>query len=161
MKSLSTFRFYKNQLGRGLKNLFRERDTDLFSRIVKENRRRTHSNITVVINEIGTIRFAEKRFNKKLENWDKHTRRFTRMKVAIRQVNIKIRVHWCKERKDWTVQQEWWKWIFCNESQIVKIQPIHQHQNSCVLLHRENVVFEQRMHLFLMCDAFVFNVRCN
>ena len=37
----------------------------------------------------------------------------------MREVNKKNRVNWCKERKNWTVEDQWKKWIFSDESQVV------------------------------------------
>jgi hypothetical protein len=31
----------------------------------------------------------------------------------------KARCKWCKERRKWTVDREWNKWVFSDESQIV------------------------------------------
>jgi hypothetical protein len=42
-----------------------------------------------------------------------------RKKVAIREANKKARCKWCKKRRNWTVDREWNKWVFSDESQIV------------------------------------------
>ena len=39
--------------------------------------------------------------------------------VTVRDVNKNKCVAWARERKNWTVEQEWKKWIFSDESQIV------------------------------------------
>ena len=45
--------------------------------------------------------------------------RVAKIKVVVREVNKKKRVAWAKERKDWSVDAQWKKWIFSDESQIV------------------------------------------
>ena len=45
--------------------------------------------------------------------------RVAKKKFAVHEVNENESVKLCKERKDWTEQQEWCKWMFSNESQIV------------------------------------------
>ena len=108
----------KNLPGRGRKSLFMERDTNQLSRIVKENRRRTYKDITGIINENRDHQFCTKTVERKIRKLG-YVRRVAKKKVAVREVNKKERVKWCKERKNWTVQQEWSKWIFSDESQIV------------------------------------------
>ena len=48
-----------------------------------------------------------------------YKRRVVKKKLVVKKGATKNRVKWCKERKDWTVDEHWHKWIFSDESQVV------------------------------------------
>ena len=48
-----------------------------------------------------------------------YKRRVAKKSVTVRYVNKDKREAWARERKNWTVEREWKKWIFSDESQIV------------------------------------------
>lgn len=108
----------ENRSGRGRKRLFTQRDENKLSRIVKENRRRSLQDITTIINEDKDHRFCTKTIQRKLSGLG-YKRRVIKKKVVVRDTNKKKRVSWCKERRQWTVEDEWKKWIFSDESQVV------------------------------------------
>lgn len=66
----------------------------------------------------GIINFVQKLLKEKSENQDTFGGLQRRKWRSVKLIK-KNRVKWCKERKDWTIQQEWGKWIFSDESQIV------------------------------------------
>ena len=48
-----------------------------------------------------------------------YKRRVAKKQMVVRAINRKKRINWCKERKNWTVERQWSKWIFSDECQIV------------------------------------------
>lgn len=48
-----------------------------------------------------------------------YKRRVPKKKVAIREVNKKAWCKLCKERRNWTADHDWSKWVFSDEIQIV------------------------------------------
>ena len=86
--------------------------------LVKLNRRRSLQDLTKSINEGKPHSFCSKAGQRKLSNLG-YKCRAVRKKVVVREMEKRKRVLWCHERKDWTVDEHWHKWIFSDESQIV------------------------------------------
>ena len=118
IKKFQQFGSVENRSGRGRKRLFTDRDTNQLSRVVKQNRRRPLQDITTIINEGKDHSFCTKTVQRKLKDLG-YKRRVAKKQVVVREVNKKKRVAWAKERKDWSVDAQWKKWIFSDESQIV------------------------------------------
>lgn len=108
----------ENMSGRGRKCLFTKRDENKLSRTVKQNRRKSLQDITSLVNEGNDHSFCTKTIQRKLSSMG-FKRRAVKKKMIVRDINKKKRVSWCQERKDWSVEEEWCKWIFSDESQIV------------------------------------------
>ena len=98
--------------------MFTKRDENKLSRTVKQNRRKSLQDITTMVNEGSNHSFCTKTIHRKLKGMG-FKRRAVKKKMVVRNINKKKRVQWCKERKDWTVEEDWSKWIFSDESQIV------------------------------------------
>jgi transposase len=118
IKKFETYGHVENRSGRGRKQLFTDRAKNQLSRIVKDNRRRILNDITSIFNEGRDHKFCSRTVREKIKDLG-YNRRVAKKKVPIRDVNKKGRVRWCKERKNWTVDEHWRKWIFSDESQIV------------------------------------------
>ena len=118
IKKFHEFGSVENRSGRGRKRLFSDRDTTQLSRVVKQNRRRPLQDITTIINEGKDHTFCTKTVQRKLNELG-YRRRVAKKQVVLREVNKKKRVAWAKERKNWSVDAQWRKWIFSDESQIV------------------------------------------
>ena len=108
----------ENRSGRGRKKLFTVRDSTELSRVVKQNRRRSLADITTKFNENKEHTFCKKTVERKIHDLG-YKRRVAKKSVTVRDVNKNKRVAWARERKNWTVEREWKKWIFSDESQIV------------------------------------------
>lgn len=118
IKKFQVFGSVENQSGRGRKKLFTARDTTQLSRVVKENRRRSLQDITAIINEGNEHSFSTKTVQRKLSDLG-YKRRAAKKQVVIREVNKRKRVAWARDRKNWTVDTHWNRWIFSDECQIV------------------------------------------
>ena len=86
------------------------------SRVLKQGRHQTLSDITNFVNEGKDRTFCQKTIERKICSLGYKWRAAAR-KIVVREVNKKKRVKWCKERR--TVEGQRKKWIFSNESQIV------------------------------------------
>ena len=108
----------ENKPRSGRRKLFSVRDKNAVVRLVKQNRKRTLDDITNNFNEGKDRTFSRKTVMRKLHE-EGFQRRAVRKLMVVRDVNRKKRVRWCKERKNWTVDNEWKKIIFSDESQII------------------------------------------
>ena len=118
LKKYKQYGHAENRTGRGRKCLFTQRDENKLSRTVKQNKRRSLQDINSIINEGRDHTFSTKTIQRKVSGLG-YKRRLVKKKVVVKGVNKKKRVSWCKERRYWTVEEEWKKWIFSDESQIV------------------------------------------
>lgn len=108
----------ENRPGRGRKCLFTKRNENKLSRTVKQNRRKSLQEITTMVNEVSDHSFCTKTVQRKLSDMG-FKRRVVKKKVLVRAINKKKRILWCRERRHWTVEEQWCKWIFSDESQVV------------------------------------------
>lgn len=102
----------------GRQLLFTIRDKTKLSRLAKANRRDTLTDLTNKLNEGRGRQFSEKTVFRKLRE-EGYKRKRARKTMVVRCVNRKKRVKWCQERKNWKSDNEWKKYIFSDESQIV------------------------------------------
>ena len=94
------------------------RDDNMLSLLVKRNRRQTLKDLTVKLNESIPVIVSEttvKREFRRLE-YEIHTIRKT---TTISEKNRTARVVWCRERKNWTVDEKWKCIIFSDETKVV------------------------------------------
>ena len=68
------------------------------------------------MNEGKDHTFCQKTIERKIRSLG-YKRRAAKKKVVVREVNKKNRVKWFKERRNWTCEGQWKKWIFSDESQ--------------------------------------------
>lgn len=96
--SMDELKIVREEAGRN----FTDRDMNQLSCVVKENRRRTFRDITGIFNESRERPFSAKTVEKKIHELG-YKRRVAKKTVAVREVNKKKHVKWCKERKklDW------------------------------------------------------------
>ena len=91
--------------GRGRRRLFTFRNESKLSRVLKQGRHQTLSDVTNFLNEGKDRSFYQKTIERKIRSlgckW-----RTAKKKVVVRKVNEKKRVKWCKERRKWTVEEQ-------------------------------------------------------
>ena len=92
-------------------------DKTALIRLTKANRRLNLQEITAKLNEAKTTTFSTKTVQRALHS-EGYRRRVIK-KVLVRQVNQRKRVKWCKDRKNFTVNNYWKQVIFSDESQVV------------------------------------------
>lgn len=107
----------ENRHRSGRKPKFTVRDEVQLSRVMKNNRRGTLNDITNEINEGKDSTFCSKTVRRKLFQMG-YNRRVQKKKMVVRECNRKKRVSWCRERKNWTVDDHWKNWIFSDECQV-------------------------------------------
>lgn len=106
----------KNRSGRPLKcSVQGERQ---LIRLVKNNRRRTLTELTNVSNENGASRLSESTVKRILRKGG-YRRRLVKKKLRIREVNKKKRVNWCKQYRHKTVDDFWNNIIFSDECKVM------------------------------------------
>ena len=108
----------KNKKRSGRKKTFTARDKTALIRLTKANRRLNLQEITAKLNEAKTTTFSTKTVQRALHS-EGYRRRVIKKKVLVRQVNQRKRVKWCKDRKNFTVNDYWKQVIFSDESQVV------------------------------------------
>lgn len=108
----------ENRHRSGRKPKFSVRDEVQLSRIMKSNRRGTLDDITSEINNAKDSTFCSKTVRRKLFKMG-YNRWVQKKKMIVRVCNRKKRVLWCRERKNWTVDDHWKNWIFSDECQVV------------------------------------------
>lgn len=108
----------ENKPRSGRRKLFTDRDVNALDRIVKSNRKAGLRDITGIFNDTKEHSFSQSTIKRKL-SFLGYKRRAAKKHVAIRDENRKKRVTWCRERRNWTVDEQWKKYIFSDESQIV------------------------------------------
>lgn len=107
----------ENRHRSGRKPKFTVRDEVQLSRIVKTNSRGTLDDITSEINNAKDSTFCSKTVRRKLFKMG-YNRPVQKKKMVVRVCNRKKRVSWCRERKNWTVDDHWKDWIFSDECQV-------------------------------------------
>ena len=98
--------------------MFTARDEVELNRLVKKNRRALLQEITTKCNDNKEHSFSSRTTRRKLAS-EGYKRRPAIKCVIILEVNRKKRVAWCRERRNWTVDSHWRKYIYSDESQIV------------------------------------------
>jgi len=95
-----------------------DRDYRQLERLVKVNRRDSLSDITSSFNENRNKKVPRRIVQYLLWKRGFH-RRVARKRVIVKCVNRKKRLAWCLNKRRWTVNGQWDKVIFSDESQIV------------------------------------------
>ena len=95
-----------------------ERDYHVLSRLVHKNRRQSLSDLTVALNETIPVPISETTVKRKLKRLA-FKRCTVRKTITISAHNRTKRVSWCRERKHWTVEQNWSNIIFSDETKVV------------------------------------------
>jgi transposase len=105
---------------KGRKKLFTERDGNAVLRLVKKDVRSHLRDITNTFNEEKDQTFSCRTIHRHLRR-NGYSRRVVkkRTEMVVRMEIKKKRVLWCRERRHWTVNQYWNKFIYSDESQIV------------------------------------------
>ena len=131
----------KNQLRKGRWKLLTARDEVGLNRLVKKNRRSPMQEITTKFNNSKQHSFTNRTIRRKLA-FEGYKRRVAKKCFIIREVNRKKRVAWCRERRNWTVDSQWRRYIYSDESQIVV------GSNNCIYVWRKG---DQVNRLDLVC----------
>ena len=87
-------------------------------RCVKSNRRQTLKDITDEVNSKLPNSISSRTVRRRLR-FSNFTRRKTRKTLTIRSENRTRRVNWCRGKLNWTVNNNWKKVIFSDETQVV------------------------------------------
>ena len=98
--------------------MFTIRDMNQLSRAAKQNRKTSLQGITNAINEGREHTFCKKTISRKSKCLG-YKRRVAKNKMVVKEGNRKKRVSWCRAKRNWTVDENWKKWIFGDESQVV------------------------------------------
>ena len=109
----------ENQPRKGRRKLFTTRDEVGLNRLVKKNRRAPLQEITTKFNDNKEHSFSSRSRTIRRKLVSKGYKRRAAKKCVIVCVNRKKRVAWCRERRNWTVNTHWRKYIYSDESQIV------------------------------------------
>ena len=94
------------------------RDYHKLERIVKTSRRSSLCDITNKFNEENCVPVSKRTIQHHLHKHGYH-RCVNKKKIVIREVNRKKRLAWCREKRRWTVNNNWKKVIFSDESKIM------------------------------------------
>ena len=94
------------------------RDEVGLNRLVKKNRPAPLHEITTTFNDNKQHSFSSTTIRRKLAS-EGYKRWAAKKCVIVREVNRKKRVAWCRERRNWTVDSQWRRYIYSDESQIV------------------------------------------
>lgn len=98
--------------------MFTDREVNQLSRAVKLNRKRSLTDLTSIINEGKDHRCCKKTISGNLKRLG-YKRRIIKKKMVVKEGNRKKRTEWCRAKRNWTVEENWKKWIFSDESQVV------------------------------------------
>jgi transposase len=98
--------------------VFTKRCMTALSRIVKQNRLATISEICAEFFASTSVRVCEKTIKRKLHILG-YSKRVPAKKVVIREVNRKKRLQYCRGKLTWTVNNKWKRVIFSDEMTIV------------------------------------------
>ena len=131
----------KNQLRKGRWKLLTARDEVGLNRLVKKNRPAPLHKITTTFNDNKQHSFSSRTIRRELAS-EGYKWRAAKKCVIVHKVNRKKRVAWCRERRNWTVDSHWRKYIYSDESQIVV------GSNNCVYVWRKG---DQVNRLDLVC----------
>ena len=99
----------KNQLRKGRWKLLTARDEVGLNCLVKKNRLAPLHEITTIFNDNKQHSFSSRTIRRELASEGYKWRAAKRKK----------RVAWCRERRNWTVDSQWRRYIYSDESQIV------------------------------------------
>jgi hypothetical protein len=94
--------------------LFTARDEVGLNRLVEKNRRAPLQEITIICNDNKHHSFSSRTIRRKLAS-EGYKRLAAKKCVIILEVNRKKRVAWCRERRNWTVDLHWRKYIYSDE----------------------------------------------
>ena len=108
----------ENQPWKGRQKLFITLDEIGLNRLVKKHRRAPLHEITTTFNDNQQHSFSSRTISRKLAS-EGYKWRAAKKCVIVCEVNRKKRVAWCRERRNWTVDSHWRKYIYSDESQIV------------------------------------------
>lgn len=107
----------ENRARSGAPSKLSERDTRNLLRVVKQNRKRSLSDITSVFNQSRDSAVSKRTIQRKLYSEGYH-RRVVRKRIRIREVNRKKRLNWCRANRRKTVDQHWKRVIFSDECKV-------------------------------------------
>lgn len=96
----------------------KERDYRGLERLVKTHRRESLSDITSKYNESKTETVSKRTIQRHLHKHE-YRRCVSKKKLVVKEVNRRKRLAWCREKRRWTVQNNWNKVIFSDESKIM------------------------------------------
>ena len=108
----------ENKSRTGRPKVSRARDDHVLSRLVKRNRRQTLKDLTVKLNESIPASVSETTVKRKLKRLE-YERHRVKKTTTISEKNRKARVLWCREKKNWTVDEKWQHIIFSDETKVV------------------------------------------
>jgi len=94
------------------------RDYRKLERIIKTGHRDSLNDITNKVNEENSVPVTKRTIQHHLHKHGYH-RHVYKKKVVIREVNRKKRLAWCREKRRWTVNGNWKRVIFSDESKIM------------------------------------------
>jgi len=102
----------------GRKKITSVRSEHSLLRTVKLNRREPLATITNKVNEVIPRNISHRTVRRRLKFYG-YSRRRVRKTLTVSLVNRKKRVAWCRSKLCWTVNQNWKKVIFSDETQVV------------------------------------------
>lgn len=107
----------ENKPRSGRKKKFGARCETALSRLVKSDRKGTLTDITNKFNDTCDTRFCTRTIRRKLFAQD-YKRRAVSKRMVVKADNRKKRILWCRERRYWSVDDQWKNWIFSDECQV-------------------------------------------
>ncbi|KAH3884343.1 hypothetical protein DPMN_008321 [Dreissena polymorpha] len=93
-----------------------ERESRALLRIVKQNRKRTLSDITGVFNQNRNVSVSRRTVQRKLYSEGYH--RHVVKRIRTREINRKNRVNWCRTNRRRTVGHYWKRVIFSDVCEV-------------------------------------------
>ena len=88
------------------------------NRLVKKNRWAPLHDINIKFNDNKQHSFSSRTIRRKLAS-EGYKRWAAKKCVIVREVNRNKRLTWCRERRNWTIDSHWRKYIYSDERQIV------------------------------------------
>jgi len=110
--------FYQTKPRSGRPKVVTDRDYRQLERLVKVNRRYSLCDITSSCDEKRNKKVSRRTVQYLVGKYG-FNRRVARKRVIVKCVNRKKRLAWCLNKRKWTVNGQWDKGIFSDESQIV------------------------------------------
>ena len=102
---------------RGRKPRWTIRDTNLLLRLVKSKRKITFKKLCSKFNHSRTQKFSQTIIRSYLRRTG-FRRRVLKKNILIRPANRKKRINFCKEKRDWTIE-DWKNVVFSDETMVV------------------------------------------
>lgn len=118
LKKFKTSGTLENKPRSGRPKIVTDRAYRQLERLVKTNRRSTLGDITSRFNQGRQKKVSRRTVQHHLKKHG-YSRRVCRKKMVIKVENRKKRLAWCLQKRKWSVEEQWKKVIFSDESQVV------------------------------------------